>query len=166
MMINMTGEEWRVNRSIVTPIFTSGRLKGVVPTIHKSGKSLIKHMEALVGEAANSKDLFATYAFEIIMNVGFGIEVNSWKDKDNVVKKMAYRSLGLDGNGLKFMVSFLVFLVSPSLHKSLGMSFMDLEATEFMANIMRQTIKQRKDEAAKGQSKRFVTKYVSAIDSN
>jgi hypothetical protein len=36
----------------------------------------------------DTKVLFSSFAYEVIMNTGFGVEVNAWKDPTNIVHKM------------------------------------------------------------------------------
>jgi cytochrome P450 family 9 len=35
MLTTMTGEKWKTMRSIMSPVFTSGKLRSMMPTIHK-----------------------------------------------------------------------------------------------------------------------------------
>lgn len=37
MLTVMTGERWKALRGILTPVFTSGKLKTMLPTIHRVG---------------------------------------------------------------------------------------------------------------------------------
>jgi cytochrome P450 len=90
MVINLKGDHWKATRTIVTPIFTSGRLKTMVPIMHSIARQLTDHLGDLTKEdkPIDTKDLFGSFAFEVIMSTGFGVEVNAWKDPNNIFKKM------------------------------------------------------------------------------
>jgi cytochrome P450 len=90
MVLNLKGDSWKAARTIVTPIFTSGRLKTMVPIMHSIAGQLNDHLSDLTQDdkPIDTKVLFGSFAFEVIMNTGFGVEVNAWKDPTNIVRKM------------------------------------------------------------------------------
>ena len=122
-------------RTITTPIFTSGRLKGMVPIMHRISVQL----KEVTGEMAKEKQLvqlkplFTDLAFEVIMSTGFGIEVNAWRDKDNIVKKMARTYLGME-SGPMLMVKFMVILIMPWLGEKMKLKVVDGKAEDFLGN--------------------------------
>ena len=119
-------------RTITTPVFTSGRLKGMVPIMHRISVQL----KEVTGEMAKEKQpvqikpLFSDLAFEVIMSTGFGIEINAWKDKDNFAKKMARTYLGYE-SGPMLMIKFMIILASPWIGKKLKMKMFDGQAEDF-----------------------------------
>ena len=119
-------------RTITTPVFTSGRLKGMVPIMHRISVQL----KEVTGEMAKEKQLvqlkplFADLAFETIMSTGFGIEVNAWRDKDNIVKKMARTYLGYEG-GAMLMIKFMIIFTMPWMAEKMKMKMFDGKAEDF-----------------------------------
>ena len=87
-MINFSGDEWKKMRNMTTPVFTSGKLKLMVPHIARVGANL----EEMLGEAAgagdvlDAKELFGKFALDAIASSSFGIESNSFKDPESVFR--------------------------------------------------------------------------------
>jgi cytochrome P450 len=88
MLVSLKGETWKAMSTITTPVFTSGRLKGMLPIMHRISVQLKEVTGEMVKEKqlVQLKPLFSDLAFEVIMSTGFGIEINAWKDKDNIAK--------------------------------------------------------------------------------
>ena len=103
-------------RMITTPVFTSGRLKGMVSIMHKISVQLKEHTEKLSKDQkpVQTKKLFSQLAFEMIMSTGFGIDVNAWDDETNIFKKMANKYMGYDGNVFQ-MIKFILIFTLPTL---------------------------------------------------
>ena len=131
----------------MTPIFTSGRLKGMVPTMN----SIADKMREVVHKnpkEVKTKVLFKDYAMEVIMAVGFGVEVNAWNDDNHIVKKNVDTYMGYDGSPwllIKFMLSFL----APSIFNGLGLKVFDAKSEAFFVDIISQTMRQRKADGTK-----------------
>ena len=159
------GEEWKAMRTIVTPIFTSGRLKTMVPIINNICGDLKTYASKLVSESKNvdTKELFSHAAFETIMSTGFGVDVNAWNDKENKFKKAAWTYMGYAGNTTKLMIKFLVAFFVPGLPEKIGMRVFDGEAEDFLVNVMRQTIQQRKSGAVAKRND-LVDLFIKAMD--
>ena len=75
-------------RTIVSPVFTSGKLKLMVPHIDKCGDNMREFLQtaALTGETLEAKEMFGKFTLDSIATSGFGIESNSFKDPDNAFR--------------------------------------------------------------------------------
>ena len=92
----------------------------------------------------DTKELFRSAAFEMIMSTGFGVEVNAWNDKDNIFKKMAWTYLGYIGSTTKMMVKLIFMMFFPAIGQKMKLRIFDEEAEDFLANVMKQALEQRK----------------------
>ena len=69
-------------RTIVSPVFTSGKLKLMIPHIDKCGANIepVLKTAAMTGEILEAKEMYGKFTFDSIATSGFGIESNSYKD--------------------------------------------------------------------------------------
>ena len=72
MMFMLAGEPWREMRSIVSPVFTSGKLKAMSGTIDRVGAELAAYVEKLASdcEDVNARDLAGRFATQSIATAG------------------------------------------------------------------------------------------------
>ena len=75
-------------RAIVSPVFTSGKLKLMVPYVDKCGENMeeLLRTAALMGEVLEGKQMYGKFTLDSIATSGFGIESNSYKDPDNIFR--------------------------------------------------------------------------------
>ena len=75
-------------RTIVSPVFTSGKLRLMVPHIDKCGENIEEHlkMAAMTGEVLEAREMFGKFTLDSIATSGFGIESNSYKDPENLFR--------------------------------------------------------------------------------
>ena len=68
-------------RTIVSPIFTSGKLRKMVHHVDKCSRNLEEFFSnaARMGETLEAKDIYGKLALDAIATSGFGIESNSMK---------------------------------------------------------------------------------------
>ena len=80
-------------RTIVSPVFTSGKLKLMVPHIDKCGANIepVLKTAAMTGEILEAKEMYGKFTFDSIATSGFGIESNSFKDPDNIFRTNALK---------------------------------------------------------------------------
>ena len=75
-------------RNMATPVFTSGKLKMMLPHISRCGANL----EAMLGDAArdadvlDAKEVFGKLALDAIASSSFGIDSNSFKDPESLFR--------------------------------------------------------------------------------
>jgi cytochrome P450 family 6 len=90
-LFSLEGEKWKNLRHQLSPTFTSGKLKNMMPTIMKVANELKDYMQPIAekGEVVEMKDLMSRYVIDIIASVIFGCEVNSIRDPEE-----EFRSIG------------------------------------------------------------------------
>ena len=73
MMFVLAGEPWREMRSVVSPVFTSGKLKAMSSTIDGVGAELAAYVQKLAdggGGDVNARDLASRFATQSIATAG------------------------------------------------------------------------------------------------
>jgi len=148
MLTELTGKEWKRTRASLTPIFTSGKLKGMVPLMHKVADECNLHLETLCGQNIESKEFMKNFALDVIVSTGFGFDSNTFKDPDNIFKKNADLMIGKKMD-FQMILFFFLFFISPKLLKWIDMPFLNKDATLFFANMVLQSIEQRKKDGTR-----------------
>lgn len=72
-------ENWKRIRTLLSPTFTSGKLKEMFPLIDQYGDVLVKNLrkEAEKGKPINLKDIFGAYSMDVITSTSFGVNIDS-----------------------------------------------------------------------------------------
>ncbi|KAG3259969.1 cytochrome P450 3A9-like [Ictidomys tridecemlineatus] len=84
-------EEWKRLRTLLSPTFTSGKLKEMFPIINQYGDVLVKNMrlESEKGKFINLKDIFGAYSMDVITATSFGVNIDSLNNpQDPFVEKV------------------------------------------------------------------------------
>nr|XP_056722164.1 cytochrome P450 3A21-like [Euleptes europaea] len=78
-------EQWKRIRTVLSPTFTSGRLKEMFPLIIHNGEKLLKNVQKKVDndEHLTMKDLFGAYSMDVITSTSFSIDVDSMNNPDD-----------------------------------------------------------------------------------
>ncbi len=84
-MFNVTGDDWRTIRTTFTPIFTSGKLKGMMPIVSKILDQLVDEIGAYAdaGEMFNCKESFGKMTMDAIASCAFGVDAQSFTNKES-----------------------------------------------------------------------------------
>uniref|UniRef100_A0A8C9C411 unspecific monooxygenase n=1 Tax=Phocoena sinus TaxID=42100 RepID=A0A8C9C411_PHOSS len=72
-------EQWKRLRSLLSPAFTSGKLKEMFPIISQIGDVLVRNLkkEAGKGKPINMKDFLGAYSMDVITGTAFGVNIDS-----------------------------------------------------------------------------------------
>ena len=72
----LPGEAWKTLRTSLTPVFTSGKLKGMFPQINTVGDELVKLLTPLAekNEVIDLRDLSGRYVVDCLASIAFGQE--------------------------------------------------------------------------------------------
>ena len=114
MFTNMRGDKWRKVRSMMSGVFTSGKLKSMTPLIVKAAKQMQDRLVSLdqEGKEFEIRELSLTFAMDSFASSGFGIEQNSFKEPDNVFRKMALTLVGAPGYSTGWDQARIMFIMT------------------------------------------------------
>nr|ADR00355.1 cytochrome P450 CYP3A78 [Phascolarctos cinereus] len=138
------GEKWKWIRTIISPTFTSGKLKEMFPIIKHHGDVLMQNIEKRMAkdESLNMKDIFGAYSLDTITSTSFGVDIDSI-NKPNDPLLVHIKGL--------FSFSFLnplliLILVFPSLVpilEKLNVSLFSKEVINLLVNATRHIVADR-----------------------
>ncbi|KAJ8680729.1 hypothetical protein QAD02_016516 [Eretmocerus hayati] len=139
-LANMAGDRWREARSLLSPAFTSSKMKGMFELMIECAKNFVDHVEKRPKSENNmvdTKDLFTKYTNDVIATCAFGIGVNSLEDPNN-----DFYVLGKKATSLGFIdtMKFFVARSFPKLIKILNIKFVDDRVATFFKTIISDTV--------------------------
>ncbi len=76
--VALKGEDWKDARSAFSPIFTSGKMKAMLPLIKNTSENLLKHIAIDTNKAVELKELFGKFSMDTIASCAFGVDAKSF----------------------------------------------------------------------------------------
>ena len=76
MLTSLKGDNWKTSRNLQTPMFTSSKLKALMPLIHQCGKDLNKFLVNVEKDHLDCKDAMQRFTIEILGSLGCGVTPN------------------------------------------------------------------------------------------
>ncbi|KAJ7401958.1 Cytochrome P450 3A12 [Pitangus sulphuratus] len=144
-------EQWKRLRTVLSPTFTSGKLKEMFPIMKHYGEVLVKNIEKQL-EKDNSlsvKDIFGSYSMDVVTSTSFGVNIDSMNNpKDPFVGQMK-KLVKFDFFDPIFIVSFVMPFATPLLAK-MNFSIFPADAVDFFMRSIAKIKKEREKEAQKG----------------
>lgn len=151
-LLNLDGQKWRDLRVKLSPTFTSGKIKGMFPTIKNCGKILENFVVKSVGSGNHifdMRDLMARYSTNVISSVAFGVDNDCINDPNNIFRQMGQKIFQMTFK--QSIIETLLFLV-PQLIIKLKIKIIPREFEDFFTTLVKQTITHR--EASKANERK------------
>ncbi|KAK4307423.1 hypothetical protein Pmani_020812 [Petrolisthes manimaculis] len=141
MLSNMDGEEWKILRSIMTPTFSSGKMKRMFGLVCTNADSLVA---SCLNDAQNNllvdmKDKCGRFTMDTIASCAFGIEPKSMTDEKPVFAQKADNFFSM--SPFKF-VRFMLMFMLPKVFDALGLK-VDTADIDFFRDVVEKTIRSR-----------------------
>ncbi|XP_036597171.1 cytochrome P450 3A8-like isoform X2 [Trichosurus vulpecula] len=144
-------DHWKRIRTVLSPTFTSGKLKEMFPIINQYGDVLVKNMrkEAEKNKPVTLKDILGAYSMDVITSTSFGVNTDSLNNKnDPFIREMKKLITTFNVlNPLRFTTALFPFLVP--LLKQLDITVFSKESTDFFANSVKKIKEERKKNSQK-----------------
>ncbi|GFQ94491.1 cytochrome P450 3A18 [Trichonephila clavata] len=105
MVSTVIGEDWKRIRTIITPAFTSKRMRQISSIMNDCSQTLIGVCEKYSNkkEPVDVKSMFGAFTMDVIASSAFGTKVDSHNDPQNEFVRRAREAF------LKFTPLFVVF---------------------------------------------------------
>ena len=142
-IFGLNGQRWRDLRVKLSPTFTSGKLKGMYPTIFSCAQVLQNYIGKEVkngNDTFDTHDLLGRFTTNVISSVAFGIENDCINDRENIFRKMGMKIF--DTNFAQVARIFLTTFL-PKLMLFLKIKNVSQEIEDFIMSVVRQSIQLR-----------------------
>ncbi|WAR13353.1 CP3A5-like protein [Mya arenaria] len=142
------GKYWRLLRTSFSAAFTSGKIRPMSSYISRCLVRLEKNVVKQNEEHPDGFDinpLVKSFTMDVILNVGFGVEVDAQNNPDNPYVRHAYGFLKFSGKNLLFIL-FLLFPEISMVSKFFNFSFIPEESRQFFRSASRALIEDRRSE--------------------
>ncbi|XP_054714031.1 cytochrome P450 3A8-like [Uloborus diversus] len=141
MVVTLQGEAWKRVRTIITPTFTTGKIKRMMGIFTKCAQTCVKNYTKFAesGEPAELKNLYGAFTMDVIASTAFSTKLDSHNDPSNkfvaaakqvFTKNISWRAV-------------LLFL-APSLLKIFRISLFPPNVLQFFKDITLEIIEERK----------------------
>lgn len=142
-LLVLKGQKWRKMRSILSPTFTSSKMKQMFDFMSECGKNLTKFLLDKNEETVElqMKDLFSKFANDVIASTAFGYKCDSLNEPNNEFFKMGKDLTRANGwRGVKLLlVNFY-----PAIVKLFKLKIFP-EASNFFYSLVSYTVKEREE---------------------
>uniref|UniRef100_A0A674JLB4 Cytochrome P450 3A n=1 Tax=Terrapene triunguis TaxID=2587831 RepID=A0A674JLB4_9SAUR len=132
-------EKWKRIRTVLSPTFTSGKLKEMFPIMTHYGKVLVRNVQKQVekDEPIAVKDVFGAYSMDVITSTSFGVNIDSMNNPQDPFVKEAKKLVKFD----VFSPLFLLISVFPFLTPLLDMLNVNIFPSDAVEFFTRSVIK-------------------------
>nr|XP_031288390.1 cytochrome P450 3A29-like [Camelus dromedarius] len=146
-------EQWKRIRTLLSPSFTSGKLKEMFPIIGQYGDMLVRNMrkEAEKGKPVTMKDIFGAYSMDVITSTAFGVNVDSLSNPQDPFVEYGKKLLKFDYLD-PFVLSLLFFPFLTLVYEALNISLFPKSAVNFFTK----SVKRMKENRLKDKQKHRV----------
>lgn len=137
----MTGHRWRNLRAKLSPTFSSGKMKGMFGLVVECGKGLVERVKGL--EVVDVKECVSSYNIELIGSCAFGLDCASRGGDFQKMSERVFHTNFFEGTKRGVAILF------PDLARGLRVSLTPKPVETFFTNLIKSTIKQRKDNSVR-----------------
>lgn len=162
LLSRASGDHWRSLRSILSPNFTSGRMKGMFNLVALKADALLDYINRKLKTQPmiTLKRCFGLYTLEVISSCAFGMETNSLADENSVFNTMTenlYKPLTT-----AMRIKYILFRMCPQFCEALKINFTQPEI-DFFKEVVKEALEQREKGGHRGD---FLDLMMEARDNN
>uniref|UniRef100_A0A8C6LGW4 unspecific monooxygenase n=1 Tax=Nothobranchius furzeri TaxID=105023 RepID=A0A8C6LGW4_NOTFU len=156
-------DQWRRIRSVLSPSFTSGRLKEMFDIMKQHSANLTSSMKKMADkdEPLELKEFFGPYSMDVVTSTAFSVDIDSLNNPSDPFVTNIKKMLKFDlFNPLFLAIAFFPFL-GPIFEK-MELSFFPASVTDFFYSSL-QKIKSNRDSSKKQVQKEILIKSLHEL---
>ncbi|XP_012250706.2 cytochrome P450 9e2-like [Athalia rosae] len=135
----LKGQQWKDMRTLLSPSFTSSKMKTLFKLIKESTSNLIDNLKARSSESTEfaMRDVLTRHTNDVIMTSAFGLSVDSLKDKNNDFFTTGQEATNFSGAR---SVKFFLLRIFPTLSRLMNVRLWSDKTVKFYKDIVKTTI--------------------------
>ncbi|XP_052900151.1 probable cytochrome P450 9f2 [Anopheles moucheti] len=141
VLFNLSGQRWRDVRTTLSPTFTGSKMRQMFTMIVECSENMVQALANPAGQEWEVKDLFVSFANDVIASCAFGVRINSFQDKQNVF--LRYGKDFSNFSRWKVFFKMMGFQLFPQLMARLQLDIFDSKHVEFFTDLFRQSVQER-----------------------
>lgn len=141
MLSVVRGEDWKKIRTIISPTFSTGKIKRVSGIFKECAQTLVQNFKksADKGEPVDVKNFYGAFTMDVIASSAFSTKIDSHNDPKNPFVETAREVF------TRFISwRIFLFIIVPFFVKMFKISLLPRKAPDFFANVTLQIIEERK----------------------
>ncbi|XP_023219444.1 cytochrome P450 3A41-like [Centruroides sculpturatus] len=148
MLSFINDEDWKRVRNLMSPTFTSSRMRKMANLVKQCAESLAKRFNenAEKGKNFDCKELTSTFTIDVTASTAFATKLNAQENENNEFVKNAR----MVSNRNISKLTLLGFLIAPKLIGYLKLEFFPRKLLEYFQNVVLKILEERKQKKVKG----------------
>ena len=136
------GQEWRDLRAKLSPTFTTGKIKMMLPIVTEAADRMVEYLkfEEITHESLEMKEIFASFTTEVIANVAFGLDIKCLGHPENEFRKITRNVF--EPTKLKNFENFVIFSF-PKIAKFFNLGINSKHVIDFFMGTVRENMEYR-----------------------
>lgn len=130
---------WRNIRNKLTPIFTSGKLKLMFPIMKHCSREMLIYLDKHDGDILEIKEVSAKYMIDLVASCFFGLEINSFGEKDSEFRIFSRKMFNFD---VYRSFSLFSYFFVPKFVSWFKLRLLD---SSYLQRVLHETLSKRKD---------------------
>lgn len=141
-IFSLRGDNWREVRNLLSPSFTSSKMKGMFKLMLKCSENFVDFLteQSIKQQSINSKDAFTRYTNDVIATCAFGVTVDSMRNPNNEFYVLGKKATNFEGI---LSIKFFLLRNFPMISKLLRVKLIGSYVEDFFYEIVRDTIAMR-----------------------
>ncbi|KAG8239232.1 hypothetical protein J437_LFUL018496 [Ladona fulva] len=148
----INGEKWKRLRMVLSPGFSSGKMKSIFPIVGEVSGNLKAFLTEKVdaagerGYAVDLKDLCARFTTDSVASVAFGLQCDSIYDPEVEFRRMGRKLLEPT---LFNAIMFFIIIEMPWINRFLKINFISKDVKSFFRNVVLNVVAKREEDGTK-----------------
>ena len=148
-LTQLCGSEWKHTRSIISPTFTSGKMKAMLHLMKECLEPMMNRVRSNQGRDFDVRKLFGFFTMDVIGRCAFAVEASMNNDNDpffvNANKFFQFSPLRI-----------LAIMLTPQfIREKIGLSFTDPAAIHYLAGLSQHVIDERRKKGVRAANRSY-----------
>lgn len=141
-LFSLHNQQWREMRTILSPIFTSSKMKMMFGLLSNHVTDFMTHFKRMAESDIDVYDIFSRFTADGISTAALGFEGDCVKNEKSEIFKIVKQSLA-DFTNFKSILKFLLVSISPKLYRASGFQLVNKNVIDFLRHVTIDTMTER-----------------------